>query len=204
MSGPQPARRDPAATLPLSALLEERPGGARRITLIHPRAPGVAVWAEATPDIEVEQLVAALESIPALERRVLTPGVGGGDLRRLFSEAWLRSKLEAIGARISSVDDRRRDGLRFLSVIFTVEGRQLVGVFGVQASLPLPLGNVSGVMTEAGVDLYVVQGHQAYGYCGNIFLNVSDPLARRPAAPRAEAAPSAVDIARALVRELAP
>jgi hypothetical protein len=49
----------------------------------------------------------------------------------------------------------------------------------------------------------VVEGHQAYGYCGNIFLNVSDPLAGRPAAPRPEAAPSAVDIARALVREVA-
>ena len=194
----------PVAVGGLPALLEERPGGARRITLAHPRAPGAAMWAEATPDIEVDQLVAALESIPALERRVLTPGVGSGDLRGWFSEPWLRSKLEAIGARINSVDDRRRGGLRFLSVIFTVDGRELVGVFGAQAPLPVPLGNMTGVVTEAEVDLYVVESHQAYGYCGNIFLNVIDPLARRPGAPRPDAAPSAVDIARALVRELAP
>jgi hypothetical protein len=195
----------PVAVGGLPALLEERPGGARRITVVHPRAPGVALWAEATPGIEVDQLVAALESIPALERRVLEPGVGSGDLRPLFTEAWLRSKLEAIGAHVSSVDARQSDGLRFLTVTFTVDGRQLVGVFGAQAPMPLPLGNVTGVVTAGEVDLYVVEGHQAYGYCGNIFLNVSDPLARRPAAPHPKAAaPSAVDVARVLVRELAP
>jgi hypothetical protein len=163
----------------------------------------MVVWAEASPGIEIEQLVAALESIPGLERRVLAPGVGRGDLRPLFTEAWLRSTLEALGARINSVDDRQSDGL-FLSVIFTVDGRPFVGVFGGPAPLPLPLGNVTGVVTEAGVDLYVVEGHQAFGYCGSIFLNVSDPLAGRPTAHRPEAAPSAVDIARAFVREVAP
>jgi hypothetical protein len=85
-----------------------------------------------------------------------------------------------------------------------VDGRELVGVFGAQAPLPVPLGNMTGVVTEAEVDLYVVESQQAYGYCSNIFLNVRDPNAQRPGAHSPDAAPSAVDIARALVRELAP
>jgi hypothetical protein len=192
----------PVAVGGLPALLEERPGGARRITLVHPRAPGTSVWAEATPGIEVDQLVAALESIPGLERRVLQPRAGRGDLRPTFNRAWLRSTLEAIGAHISSVDDRQSGELPILSVTFTVAGRQLVGMFGAQAPLPLPLANVTGVITEGEVDLYVVENHQAYGYCGNIFLNVSDPLARRPGAPHADGASSAVDVACALVRKM--
>ena len=192
----------PVAVGGLPAVLEERPGGAQRITLVHPRVPGMVVWAEATSGIEIDQLVAALESIPGLERRVLEPRSGTRDLRPSFSEAWLRSKLEAIGARINSIDARQTGGMPFLSVTFTVDGQQLLGVFGAQAPLSLPLGNVSGVVTAGAVDLYVVEDRQAYGYCGNIFLNIRDPLAGRPGAADAAGSSSAVDVAVALVREM--
>jgi hypothetical protein len=191
----------PVAVGGLPAVLEQRPGGAQRISLVHPRAPGMAVWAEATSGIEVDQLVAVLESIPGLERRVLEPGSGTRDLRPSLSEAWLRSKLDAIGAHINSIDARQTDGRPFLSVTFTVDGQKLLGVFGAQAPLSLPLGNVTGVVTAGAVDLYVVEDRQAYGYCSNIFVNVADPLAGRPGAADA-AASSAVEVAMALVREM--
>ncbi len=77
-----------------------------------------------------------------------------------------------------------------------------MGVFGAQAPLSLPLGNVTGVVTAGAVDLYVVEDRQAYGYCGNIFLSISDPLAGRPGVPHRAAASSAVDVAVALVRKM--
>lgn len=190
----------PVAVGGLAAVLEDRPGGAHRITLVHPRDPGMAVWAEATSGIEVDQLVATLESIPSLERRVLEPRSGTGDLRPSFSEAWLRSKLEAIGAHINSIDARHTGGMPFLYVTFTVDGQQLLGVFAAQAPLPLPLG--TGVVTAGAVDLYVIEDRQAYGYCSNIFLNVRDPLAGRPGAADVSGPSPAVDAAVALACEM--
>jgi hypothetical protein len=87
-------------------------------------------------------------------------------------------------------------------VQFTVDGRQLVGTFGAQAPLPMPLTNVTDVVTEGSVDLYVVEHRQAYGYCGNIFLNISDPLPDRLGVDPANAASSVVLVARALVRTM--
>jgi hypothetical protein len=83
-----------------------------------------------------------------------------------------------------------------------VDGRQLVGVFGAQAPLPVPLRNVTAVVTEGAVDLYVVEDHQAYGYCAHNFLNISDPLAGRPGAPHEHGGTSAINVARALEREM--
>ena len=89
------------------ATLEAR-AGRRRLTIPVIPAFGQGVQVEATEDIAASDLVAVAASIPALDRRLLQPRGGSGDLRDAFGEDWLRSLLASIGADVTEISPSGR------------------------------------------------------------------------------------------------
>jgi hypothetical protein len=178
-----------------SATLEES-AGRRRLTIPVIPAFGQGVQVEATDDIAAADLVTVVASIPALDRHVLQPRAGSGDLRDAFGEDWLRSLLESIGADVTNMSPLRApDGSSTLTAALSfADGCRFTGIFAPQIPRAAPSINMTGMLSVEGVDLYVSE-RQAYGWCSNVFLNIVE--ADSPSRAR-----SAADVAVSLIRAL--
>ncbi len=146
---------------------------------------------QAPPTVTLDDVVAMLESIPALDPRQLNPSDGSNDLRPLFSEEWVLQILTEAGA--SDIEFESRLGPPLLEVTYQpIEGSPAVvhGIFNTYEVDSLRQGSpdATQIRTHNNVDIFITRigngpAGQAIAYCGGIVINIileqtggSDPV----------------------------